>query len=96
MLGIRPEDCHIADRRRARPAAHRRRATGDATYLTVSAGPKRVEVKAPRDFRAALDSRIAISFDPRRLHFFDADTGVRLRPAEPPFCRGLAGRAGAG
>ncbi|MFO1104713.1 MAG: ABC transporter ATP-binding protein [Amaricoccus sp.] len=79
MLGIRPEDCHIADSGELVGEVYGVEPTGDATYLTVSAGPKRVEVKAPRDFRAALDSRIAISFDPRRLYFFDADTGMRLR-----------------
>ena len=80
-LGIRPEDCQIVEGGHLRGEVFGVEPTGEATYLTVSAGGRLVEVKAPRDFRAALDSAISIGFDPARLYFFDSATGQRLRAA---------------
>jgi multiple sugar transport system ATP-binding protein len=77
-LGVRPEDCRIGDGE-IKGEVYGIEPTGDATYLTVRAGTQAVEVKAPRDFRAPLDSPISISFDPDRLYFFDSETGKRLR-----------------
>jgi multiple sugar transport system ATP-binding protein len=78
-LGVRPEDCRVAGTGELTGVVYGVEPTGDATYLTVSAGGQRIEVKAARDFRAALDSAIAIAFDPARLYFFDAADGQRLR-----------------
>jgi multiple sugar transport system ATP-binding protein len=80
-LGIRPEDCRVAEAGDLRGEVYGVEPTGDVTYLTVSAGGHQVEVKAPRDFRIALDSSVAIAFDPTRLYFFDTASGERLRAA---------------
>jgi multiple sugar transport system ATP-binding protein len=79
-LGARPEDC-LMDAQGAHVAGeiYGVEPTGDATYVTVRVGERLVEVKAPRDFRAALDTPAAVAFDPGRLYLFDTETGARLR-----------------
>ena len=81
ILGVRPEDCradgasgHLTGQ------VYGVEPTGDATYLTVRAGEKLIEVKADRDYRADLDSEARVDFDPGRLYLFDAATGRRLPP----------------
>jgi multiple sugar transport system ATP-binding protein len=76
-LGIRPEDCHIGGDN-LKGEVYGVEPTGDVTYLTVAAGGGHLEVKAPRDFRAEMDTAIGIGFDPARLYFFDGD-GKRIR-----------------
>ncbi|MAA97167.1 MAG: ABC transporter ATP-binding protein [Stappia sp.] len=76
-LGIRPEDCTVGGQELT-GTAYGVEPTGDVTYLTVDTGTRQIEVKAARDFRAAIDSPITIGFDPERLYFFDAN-GNRIR-----------------
>ena len=80
-LGIRPEDCRIVEGGHLRGEVFGVEPTGEATHLTVTAANQLVEVKAPRDFRAALDSPIGIEFDPAHLFFFDSASGQRLAAA---------------
>ncbi len=77
-LGVRPEDASVGGDH-AEGVVYGVEPTGDVTYLTVTVGDRQVEVKAPREFRAPLDSPIRIGFDPARLYLFDARTGERLR-----------------
>ena len=77
-LGIRPEDCTIGGGDLT-GTVYGVEPTGDCTYLTIAGGKAPFEVKALRDFRAPLDSPIAIGFDSGRLYFFDVATGLRLR-----------------
>ena len=77
-LGIRPEDCTIGGGDLT-GTVYGVEPTGDCTYLTIAGGKTQFEVKALRDFRAPLDSPIAIGFDSGRLYFFDVATGLRLR-----------------
>jgi multiple sugar transport system ATP-binding protein len=72
VLGFRPEDCTIGGRD-VQGVVYGVEPTGDVTYVTVALAGKHVEVKAPRDFRSAIDSPIGIGLDPARLYFFDAD-----------------------
>ena len=78
-LGVRPEDCSVGGDT-MQGLVYGVEPTGDVTYLTVLAGTKQVEVKAPRDFRSAMDVAIGIGFDPARLYFFGED-GQRIRGA---------------
>lgn len=48
------------------------------TYLTVATGARQIEVKAARDFCAAIDAPVSIGFDLKRLYFFDGK-GQRIR-----------------
>jgi multiple sugar transport system ATP-binding protein len=82
-LGVRPEDCRIvpADA----PDGHLTaqvygvEPTGDVTYLTLKHDDILFEVKADRDYRAALGSTAHVAFDPARIYLFDSQTGQRLR-----------------
>ena len=77
VLGIRPEDCRIGgDSLRGR--VYGVEPTGDVTYLTVLAGSGTIEVKAARDYRAAVDAPVGIAFDEARLYYFGED-GQRIR-----------------
>ena len=77
-LGVRPEDC-ILGGSHLQGTVYGVEPTGDLTYLTVTAGGLQIEVKAARDFRAALDSPVSLGFDLDRLYFFDTRSGDRLR-----------------
>jgi multiple sugar transport system ATP-binding protein len=76
-LGIRPEDCAVGGRN-IKGAVYGVEPTGDMTYLTVAAGGRQIEVKAARDYRAAIDAPVSIGFDPKRLYFF-GENGQRIR-----------------
>jgi multiple sugar transport system ATP-binding protein len=78
ILGIRPEDCRVAETGELQGEVYGVEPTGDVTYLTVIAGGQQVEVKAPRELRVSLDARVAIAFDPHRRYYFDTATGARL------------------
>jgi multiple sugar transport system ATP-binding protein len=78
-LGVRPEDCHVGGDD-AQGTVYGVEPTGDVTYLTVLAGHTKLEVKAARDYRAAIDSPIGIRLDPAHLYFFGPD-GQRIRGA---------------
>jgi len=79
-LGVRPEDAAVV----ARDDAHLSgllygvEPTGDQTYLSVKTADTMLEVKASREFRQALDTDIAISFDTHRLYYFNTETGERI------------------
>lgn len=80
VLGFRPEDCTVGGSDpHLTGTVFGVEPTGDLTYLTVKAGDAMVEIKADRDYRADLDTPIAVTFDPARICLFDAATGQRLR-----------------
>jgi multiple sugar transport system ATP-binding protein len=76
-LGFRPEDCTIGGSN-VSGIVYGVEPTGDLTYVTLSLSGKHIEVKAPRDFRAPIDSELGITLDRSRLYFFDAH-GRRVR-----------------
>jgi multiple sugar transport system ATP-binding protein len=81
VLGVRPEDATVTGGPGAMLTGtiYGLEPTGEQTFLTVATPGGMVEVKAQRGFRAPLDSPVAVDFDPARLYFFDAGTGLRLR-----------------
>ena len=81
VLGVRPEDCAVAEAGEIEGEVYGLEPTGDVTFLTLLAGEKRVEVKADRAFRAPLGAPAAVRLDRSRLYLFDAGTGERVRGA---------------
>ncbi len=81
-LGIRPEDCTVANGRGGKGhfqgAVYGVEPTGDLTYLTMKCGDLNFEVKTARDYRAELGSEESIFFDTTRMYFFDSESGKRL------------------
>jgi multiple sugar transport system ATP-binding protein len=76
-LGFRPEDCSLGGSD-VQGTVYGVEPTGDLTYVTMLVSGKHIEVKAPRDFRAPIDSELGITLDRSRLYFFDAN-GRRVR-----------------
>ncbi|AFL50483.1 multiple sugar transport system ATP-binding protein [Sinorhizobium fredii] len=71
-LGVRPEDCQVGGDN-LQGQVYGVEPTGDITYLTVRTGNKNIEIKTGREFRAPIDSAIAVGFDTSRLYFFGED-----------------------
>ena len=79
-LGIRPEDCEVeSGQANLAGTVYGVEPTGDLTYLTIKAGDMLFEVKADRNYRAALNSEVRVAFDPGRIFLFDGESGQRLR-----------------
>jgi multiple sugar transport system ATP-binding protein len=81
ILGVRPEDANIAA-----AAVHLNanlyalEPTGDMTLVGIRLSDGAYfNVKSDRDFRQNLDTPVAVTFDPKRLYFFDGASGARLR-----------------
>lgn len=80
VLGVRPEDCHVAPLEKAHLTGkvYGVEPTGDVTYLTVACDDIKFEVKADRGYREALGADVGVAFDTTRLYFFDTH-GQRIR-----------------
>jgi multiple sugar transport system ATP-binding protein len=79
-LGIRPEDLRLDDAATdLRGAIYGVEPTGDLTFATVTVGDSAIVVKAPRDYRAAIDTPVGLVADPARVLLFDPTDGRRLR-----------------
>jgi multiple sugar transport system ATP-binding protein len=79
VLGIRPE--HIAittDGTGFAASIVEVEPTGLDTHVVCEAAGHRFTVNLRDRFHAAPGSRIEVRFDPRRIHVFDAETGVAL------------------
>ena len=81
VLGARAEDLCLASSADAHfhAAVFTFELLGDCTMVTVLVGGRLVALKAPKDLRLQPDARIGIRFDQRRLYWFDAASGARLR-----------------
>ncbi|HZP92875.1 MAG TPA: ABC transporter ATP-binding protein [Burkholderiales bacterium] len=81
VMGVRPEDCTLAD-----PAGGQLRGQvysieliGDHTLVTVLVGEQEVVVKAANTFEARMGDTVALRVNAGRVYFFDADSGARIR-----------------
>lgn len=82
-LGIRPEDCAVVSSNNSshnlKGSVYGIEPTGDMTFLTLRVGETNVEIKVNREYRSELGVQEKVVFDPKRLYFFDSDTGKRIR-----------------
>ncbi|MEM0948896.1 MAG: ABC transporter ATP-binding protein [Pseudomonadota bacterium] len=80
-MGIRPENIRIdTDAELIKGFVYSSELLGDSTLLNVRAGDALVAVKVGPEEGRAMDSAIALSFDPAKAHVFDGKTGDRLVP----------------
>ncbi len=77
-LGFRAEDASLADQGQIAAPIYSLELLGDATMITLRAGGALVSVKAPKDFRAEIDTPVQVSIPPSICHIFDAQSGERL------------------
>ena len=79
VVGIRPEDITVADGATdLEGTVFASELLGDSTLLNVRSGEAMIAVKAGPDAGREMDSRVALRFDPAKLHVFDAGSGDRL------------------
>jgi multiple sugar transport system ATP-binding protein len=81
VLGVRPEDTTIASGGlHLQGNVYAVEPTGDMTLVGLRLKDGTFfNIKADRDFRQALDTPLTAVFDPKRLYFFDAAKGERLK-----------------
>ena len=80
-LGFRAEDAAIvsgADKAQINAPTYTMELLGDTTMVTVIAGNALVAVKAHKEFRTEIGSKVAISVPEASCHLFDSQTGERL------------------
>ena len=80
VLGVRPEDLTVVASGEGHMAGttYASELTGDAVLVTVQVGPARVIAKADRAVRTGFNEPVGLRADTRRLHLFDAETGLRV------------------
>jgi multiple sugar transport system ATP-binding protein len=84
VLGIRPEDLHLADPTTSpiKAPIFALELTGEATLVTLRAGSTQICARGPADFRAATDTLCGLAPRPGgRIHLFDPQSGLRLPDA---------------
>jgi multiple sugar transport system ATP-binding protein len=83
IVGVRPEDCRIADEASRDVQLEGRIYTveliGDHTLVTLDLGGQMLTVKGPKDFERADGERLKIAFTPAATYVFDELTGARVR-----------------
>jgi multiple sugar transport system ATP-binding protein len=81
LLGIRPEHITIHSTHQEGAVDARVYVTelmGNETFVFLNVGQNRLIARAPAEFRAELESKVWLTFRTDHLHFFDADTEVRI------------------
>jgi multiple sugar transport system ATP-binding protein len=83
IVGVRPEDCRIADDASRDAQIEGRIYTveliGDHTLVTLDLGGQMLTVKGPKDFERADGARLKIAFAPTAAYVFDEANGARVR-----------------
>ena len=81
ILGIRPEHIQISLTPRDGWLAARVYVTelmGNEVFVFLEIDREKIVARAPADFRADVDTTVWISLNMDRLHYFDANTGLRI------------------
>ncbi len=78
-LGFRAEDASLSAKGEIAAPIYSLELLGDATMITVKAGGALVSIKAPKDYRAEIDTPVSASIPASICHLFDARSGERLR-----------------
>ena len=88
-VGVRPEDIAIDDRAPDRRFSFSARIDlveplGNETFVHTAVGSHTITARSTTRELPPVDSVVTLSVDPSRLHWFDAETGERLLPANGP------------
>ncbi len=77
-LGFRAEDASLSAKGEIAAPIYSLELLGDATMITVKAGGALISIKAPKDYRAEIDTPVSASIPASICHLFDARSGERL------------------
>ncbi|BCH26282.1 sugar ABC transporter ATP-binding protein [Mesorhizobium sp. L-8-10] len=82
VLGIRPEDVHVADATDPRAdmvaPIYSAELTGESTLVSVYAGDRLVTIRADKNFAGEIDQRIGLRIAADRAFLFDAESQRRV------------------
>jgi len=74
FIGVRPEDVHVSSGESGIPATvYVTEPLGGETVVDLHVGDRVVKALAPPTDRFEADEKVRITFDPRRVHLFDAE-----------------------
>jgi multiple sugar transport system ATP-binding protein len=81
VLGIRPEDVSISDKKSAslNSTVYALEPTGDMTLVMAKAGDQIIVAKGARDFRAEIGTPVSFAFATKHCYLFDGASGDRIR-----------------
>ena len=81
VLGIRPEDCTIADPSEGTLTGkiYTNELIGDHALVTVDWGEDQIAVKAPKDFALEQGAEVGVIIPRDHLFIFDESDGKRIR-----------------
>ncbi len=81
VLGIRPEDVSIADKKSAhlKSTVYALEPTGDMTLVAAKAGDQLIVAKAARNFRRDIGASVGFEFATAHVYLFDGASGDRIR-----------------
>ena len=80
-LGIRPEHIHVNEQHvesALEAAVYVTELMGNETLVFVTLGGNKLIARASSEFRAELETKVWLTFDPEHFHFFDTLTGERI------------------
>jgi multiple sugar transport system ATP-binding protein len=80
-LGVRPEDVRLSTEERPGGFSARVYVTelmGNETFVFLNLGAEKIIARTNSDVRLEIETPVWISFDERKLHFFDVASGARL------------------
>jgi len=81
LVGIRPEDITVAEPSGSSPLTAtviETEPAGSRTWATVRWDSAEIRAEAPADWAASPNQSVGLTLDARRLHLFDAESGLRL------------------
>ncbi len=86
VLGVRPECMTITQPGEGNitGTVFTTELTGEAVLVTAQVGETRVIARTERGFDAPYSANVGLQADRRRLHLFDAESGLRLQPLPQP------------
>jgi multiple sugar transport system ATP-binding protein len=80
VFGVRPEDVAVAAPGQGDFDApvYAAELTGESLLVTLVVGDSRLAARADRDLPIEMGQTVGVRVDTRRLHLFDAASGLRL------------------
>jgi len=81
LLGVRPEHIRIHSDEAKNSIAAKIYVTelmGNETFVFLDVGKNRLIARAPAEFRAELESKVWLTLNKDKLHFFNSDTETRI------------------
>ncbi|PYS68177.1 MAG: ABC transporter ATP-binding protein [Acidobacteria bacterium] len=81
LLGVRPEHIQIHSDETQNSIAAKVYVTelmGNETFVFLNVGKNRLIARAPAEFRAELESKVWLTLNTDKLHFFQSDTEIRI------------------